>query len=172
MSSANAPAPEFAASPPRGPLRAAFRSPVVLYRLGLGRLLGHRFLLLTHLGRRSGQKRQTVLEVVRHNPATHEYVVVSGFGGTADWYRNLLVHPALEISSGGERFRPAQRFLADDEKDDVLAAYEQRHPRAMLALSRLMHYPYDGTSAGRRAMAHALPMVAFRPATEGSAPTA
>jgi hypothetical protein len=31
-----------------GALRLAFRLPIYLYRLGLGNLLGHRFMLLTH----------------------------------------------------------------------------------------------------------------------------
>jgi hypothetical protein len=44
-------------------LRLAFRLPIYLYRLDLGRLLGHRFLLLVHQGRRSGLLRETALEV-------------------------------------------------------------------------------------------------------------
>ncbi len=40
--------------PPRGLARIGFRIPIILYRLGLGGLLGTRFLLLTHTGRKSG----------------------------------------------------------------------------------------------------------------------
>lgn len=60
--------------PPRTRMqRALFRAPILLDRLGLGGLLGHRFLLLTHTGRTSGRPRQVVLEVVaatRHPAAT------------------------------------------------------------------------------------------------------
>ena len=49
------------ARPPRTRLRRAlFRAPIWLYRLGLGGLLGGRFLLLTHTGRTSGRPRQVV----------------------------------------------------------------------------------------------------------------
>jgi hypothetical protein len=65
-------------------LRLAFRLPIYLYRLNLGWLLGHRFLLLVHRGRRSGLRRETVLEVVRYNPATKESVVLSAWGERAD----------------------------------------------------------------------------------------
>jgi hypothetical protein len=65
---------------PTGALRLAFRLPVYLYRLGLGRLLGHRFLLLTHRGRRSGRVYQTALEVVRYEPSSREVVAASGWG--------------------------------------------------------------------------------------------
>jgi hypothetical protein len=50
---------------PTGWVRALLRLPILLYRLHLGWLLGHRFLLLTHVGRKSGLQRRTVLEVVR-----------------------------------------------------------------------------------------------------------
>ena len=52
-------------SKPSGTLRLVFRLPIYLYRLNLGWLLGHRGLLLTHQGRKSGLLRETVLEVIR-----------------------------------------------------------------------------------------------------------
>ncbi len=53
--------------PPRGLARLGWRAPIWFYRLGLGGLLGRRFVLLNHIGRKSGQPRQAVLEVVHHN---------------------------------------------------------------------------------------------------------
>jgi hypothetical protein len=57
-----------------------FRAPVCLYRCRLGWLLGKRCLLLTHTGRRTGLRRQTVLEVVDYRKEGPEVVVVNGFG--------------------------------------------------------------------------------------------
>jgi deazaflavin-dependent oxidoreductase (nitroreductase family) len=147
---------------PRGFARIAFRLPIQLYHLGLGWLLGHRFLLLTHRGRVSGHIRQTVLEVVRYDPARREYAVVAGFGAQTDWYRNLQAHPAIEVQSGRDRFHPTQRFLTPAEGADMFAWYEQHHPRALRGLMRIMRYPYDGSVESRLALATALPMVAFR----------
>jgi hypothetical protein len=45
-----------------------FRAPVYLYRWHMGWLFGHRCLLLAHTGRRSGLRRQNVLEVVEYRP--------------------------------------------------------------------------------------------------------
>jgi hypothetical protein len=45
---------------PHGLTRLAFRLPIWLYRLRLGWLLGDRLLLLTHIGRTSGQRRDRV----------------------------------------------------------------------------------------------------------------
>ena len=64
-----------------------------LYQLGLGGLLGRRFLCLTHRGRKSGQIRRTVLEVISYDPRTHELRVASAWEGKTDWYRNIQVEP-------------------------------------------------------------------------------
>jgi deazaflavin-dependent oxidoreductase (nitroreductase family) len=94
-------------SRPNAALRVAFRLPVYPYRYRLGWLFGHRLLLLVHRGRKSGYVYQTVLEVVRHDPARRESIVVSAWGGEkADWYRNLRAAPAVEIRIRRERYVP------------------------------------------------------------------
>ncbi len=72
--------------PPRGLARLAWRSGILIYRLGLGGLVGERLLLLQHTGRKSGKARLTVLEVVARDQPTGAYIVASGFGEKADWF--------------------------------------------------------------------------------------
>jgi deazaflavin-dependent oxidoreductase (nitroreductase family) len=103
-------------SKPTGVSRFAFRLPIYLYRLNLGWVLDHRFLLLVYRGRRSGLLHETVLEVLLHDPATRESVVLSAWGEKADWYRNVGETPALEVRTGDQRCVPEQRFLAPEEK--------------------------------------------------------
>ena len=73
----------LASKPPRGLLRFLLRLPIWLYQLHLGFLLGHRFLLLTHTGRRSGLLRRTVVEVVSYdrryqwNPERRAFVALA-----------------------------------------------------------------------------------------------
>ena len=71
-------------SRPAGILRLVFRLPTYLYRYRFGWLLGHRFLLLTHRGRKTGRVHQTVLEVIAYDSATRESIVLSGWGERAD----------------------------------------------------------------------------------------
>lgn len=68
-----------AKQPPKGLLRLMLRLPIWLYRLRLGRLLGNRFLLLTHVGRKTGLPHQTVVEVASHNGTKDRYVIASGW---------------------------------------------------------------------------------------------
>ena len=86
--------------PPSGVSRALFRAPIYLYRLGLGWLFGKRILLLNHIGRVSGKQRQVILEVVEHDPTNGTFVVASGWGPTAAWYRNILHRPQVSVQVG------------------------------------------------------------------------
>ena len=96
--------------------RLLFRLPTHLYDWHLGWLFDGRFLRLTHLGRRSGRGYQTVLEVVGSDRETEEITVMSGFGPSADWFRNLQAAPAVEVAIGRRRFRPQHRILEETRR--------------------------------------------------------
>ncbi len=150
------------------------RAPAGLYRIRAGWLLGSRFLLLTHVGRTTGRRYGTVLEVIGTDPAAGEVMVIAGLGRSAQWYRNLQAHPAVEVVVGRRRFRPVHRELGESEAAAVLAAYEGRNrwvrPVVHRMLSWLVGWRYDGSDAARRRLVRQLPVIAFRPAlTEASA---
>jgi deazaflavin-dependent oxidoreductase (nitroreductase family) len=150
-------------SKPKGILKWVFLLPHYLYRWHLGWLLGHRCLMITHLGRKTGRKRQTVLEAVNYDPRTRACLAVAGYGEQTDWYRNIQAHPALEVQIGRQRYIPQQRFLSPEELLALLQDYERRHPRGLALLLRALGYPYDGTAEGLRAVAQVLRGVEFRP---------
>jgi deazaflavin-dependent oxidoreductase (nitroreductase family) len=149
--------------PPRGLARLAFRLPIWLYRFGLGGLLGSRFLLLTHTGRKSGKKRQTVLEVVRYDKATTTFIVAVGFGPESDWYKNLHNNPKVTVQCGRHRWEMIANFLTPEQAGNEMLDYAQRHPQALGELARFMGYRLDGSQEDIRAMGQALSMVAFQP---------
>jgi deazaflavin-dependent oxidoreductase (nitroreductase family) len=154
-----------------GPVaRRLLRAPGTLYDWDLGWLLGHRFLRLTHVGRRSGRRYQTMLEVIGAGPAQGEICVIAGLGKSADWYQNIQAQPALLVAFGRRRFVPAHRVLDEPEAIAVLAGYERRNrvaaPVVRRVLSWLVGWNYDGSDNARRQLVHELPVVAFRPAPE------
>lgn len=125
--------------------RAVARAPISLYRAGLGFVFGHRLLMLEHTGRTSGQPRYVVLEVLRRLP-DDRYVVPSGRGTAADWYRNITREPRVHLSVGRRRRVPATaRRLDQDEARPLLQEYRARRPRLSRLLgpliSRLMGRP-------------------------------
>jgi deazaflavin-dependent oxidoreductase (nitroreductase family) len=160
-------------APRPGPItRRLLRAPARLYDWHLGWLLRGRFLRLTHVGRRSGRRHQTLLEVLGTGPAPGEVVVIAGWGGSDDWYRNVRADGATEVAIGRRRFRPAYRVLGEAEAVRTLAAYERRNrwlaPVVRRVLGWLVGWHYDGSPGARRRLVGQLPMIAFRPADEAT----
>lgn len=148
---------------PSGWSRIAFRLPIQVYRARLGGLLGSRFVLIHHIGRKSGTPRQVVVEVIARDEATRAVIVASGFGPKADWYQNVLAHPDIEIELGWARLDAHAEPLTPDEAADTMAAYARQHPRAATSLASFMGYDLDGSQDSYRAMGTTLPMLRLLP---------
>jgi len=140
--------------PPKGLKRLMFRTPIWLYNVGLGGLLGGRFLLLNHTGRKSGLPRQTVLEVVNFDPLTGTYFIASGFGKNSDWYQNILKNPDVMIQVGNKTIPVTARVLDPDESGEAMIDYARRNPRAAKELMRICGYKVDGSAEDYFIMGH------------------
>lgn len=148
-------------TPPTGLGRLLFRLPIALYRAKLGWLLGERILLIEHIGRSTGRIRRTVMEVVDHYTGEDTYVVASGFGTSAQWYRNLLAHPRAGIMVGRRRLTVDAVPLTPVEGGRVMAGYAARHPRTAARLCRFLGYPvHDGDYC---AVGERIPFLRLRP---------
>ena len=110
--------------------RRLMRAPIWIYKARAGALFGSRILMLEHVGRKSGAPRYVVLEVVGHS-SPDTYVVASGFGRKAQWFRNIQANPRVRVYAGSHAPRPATaRVLEQQEADRALAAYLSRHRKA------------------------------------------
>lgn len=145
---------------PTGLFKHVLHAPVWVFRARLGFLMGKRIVMLEHIGRRSGKLRQTPLEVVHRDGDT--YVICSGTGPNADWYRNIKSRPTEGLWVGSTRHNVEQRFLEDSEAATVFAGYEQGHPKAATKLMDVMGVSHDGTHDSRVAMVAKIPMVELR----------
>jgi deazaflavin-dependent oxidoreductase (nitroreductase family) len=157
--------------PPRGLARLGWRAPIWLYRLGLGGLLGGRLVLINHIGRKTGQLRQAVVEVVQHNKESGAYVVASGFGEKADWYQNLMVHHEVTIQVGRKRMLARAERLPLLQATEVMLDYNRRHPAALRTLSGILGYRTDGSEADMRFFAGVIPIVALIPQSGSRSPS-
>lgn len=139
--------------------------------MGLGRLLGRRFLSVTHRGRKSGKLYETVLEVAVFDPAIQESVVVSAYGTNADWYRNLQETPAIRVRTGRMDYVPEHRILTEEEAMTAAARFCRDHPWEAKLAPRVLPAIGAGApgSSDPVAMMASLPMVAFRPNKQSSA---
>jgi deazaflavin-dependent oxidoreductase (nitroreductase family) len=150
-------------STPSGVRRLLFRAPILLYRAGLGGLLGSRFVLIEHVGRRTGTVHNTVVEVVRRD--NDEVTVAAGFGPGSDWYRNLLIHPDATIQIGSRRLPVTAQPVPESARAAAMLDYARRHRHAAPRLARFMGFTIDGTDADFEAVGRALHMLRFTPRT-------
>lgn len=156
--------------PPRGFARLLMRLPIWLFRLHLGWLLQNRFLLLTHIGRKSGAVRHTVLEVIQYEKASSRYYVLAAWAKQADWARNIEKAPDVAISAGGHHFEAHAHRLSPEEGKHIILGYAQRHPIARRVLPGLLGYRTDGTEEDFAALASVGTVFAFSPLLEVQEP--
>lgn len=114
--------------------RLLHQAPVALWRLGLGRLVGRSWMLLTTTGRTSGEPRRTPLTAHRLRGRLFAW---NPYGERAHWYRNLLADPIVTIQSS-EGAWTAKAVRLDDEAEltelyEVLRRFDGRGLRRYLA---------------------------------------
>jgi deazaflavin-dependent oxidoreductase (nitroreductase family) len=142
--------------PPEAPnalVRWLFRAPVYFFRAGLGFLFAGRIILLEHVGRKSGLTRYSCVEVVDRDPSDDRLTIVSGYGEHAQWYRNLRVHPDIDILAGWGRHAVHAELLSPEEGADVMVDYGRRYPKMAPKLMKLCGAHIDGTEADYREVA-------------------
>jgi deazaflavin-dependent oxidoreductase (nitroreductase family) len=142
-----------------------FRLPLPLYRAGWGWLLGNTFLLLTHVGRRTGRPHATAAMVLGHDARTGELTICSVWGPNTDWVRNLRAGQALRVQVGRREFVPDHRFLNPDEAYTVAVDFQRRHPWRLRLLRRVLGLDDLRSEAAMRRFIRTRPFVALRPGT-------
>jgi len=149
--------------PPRGLKSIPWRMPILFYKLGLSWMLGSRFLLLTHTGRKTGKIRQNVLEIIHHSPENHSYFVVSGFGTRSHWYQNIKQTPRVTIQVGSNCLAADAQRVEPDEAENIILAYTQNNPQSIRWLAKLLNYDIVHTAEGYRAFGREIPLIRLTP---------
>ena len=142
--------------------------PLLLYRTGLGWLFGHRFMLLTHVGRRTGKVRRTVLAVLWFDPQTRETMAISAWSAS-EWYKNLLASPAIQVETKCTHYTPIHRSLSSEEIAALFEDYRRRHPIFTRIVCRIPGWQWDSSHEEWLELATTLRGVAFRPKEDEAA---
>ncbi|MCC6615468.1 MAG: nitroreductase family deazaflavin-dependent oxidoreductase [Anaerolineae bacterium] len=114
---------------PKGLGRELLRSPLLLYRMGLGRLLDpFHVMILTTRGRLSGQPRFTPIEYRRHGS---RYYVISVWGELPQWVRNLQKDPVVTLTQGSQTFK-ARAEIVHNDAEALLVLHLFRRPNPFI----------------------------------------
>ena len=111
-------------------LLAHNRQLISQFRADGGVSMGNRpLLLLTTLGRRSGQKRTSPMMYVRSDD-DRVLVIASNNGAPADplWYRNLIADPHVTVELPGQEFAATAEPLTGADYDREWARIKEKFP--------------------------------------------
>ena len=122
-------------------------------------------LLLTTTGRKSGLPRQTRLQYEKEGGVIY---VAAARGQQADWFRNILANPHVEVQFGGQTLRGLAEPIADQVRiADFLELRLKRHP-LMIRLMLLSHGLIRANRTHLERLAAQLALVAIRFPTDAA----
>lgn len=151
-----------------GPLlRVLFRLPLFFQRIGLGILIPRNVLILTTTGRRSRRLHKTPVEF---GPGLggQPYMVMSGWDGNTDWYRNARANPCVRVWVHGREWEARAVPVPDGEVAQLLKQLAQAQPAANRMWSRWAGIEMDGSDAGYLAAAPHFPSLYLVPVTKSA----
>jgi len=133
----------------------------LLYALGLGPFIGEIVLLLTTTGRKTGKRRITALQ---YEEIDGVYYLGSARGAKADWFRNILANPLVEVRVKNRHFTGRAEPVTDPTRMvNFLETRLQRHPRMIGMMMKMHHLPNCPTRAQLEQLAKQLTVVAIHP---------
>ncbi|MBX7159753.1 MAG: nitroreductase family deazaflavin-dependent oxidoreductase [Acidimicrobiia bacterium] len=131
-------------------------------------MLGNRFIIIEHEGRKSGRPYRTAVEVVAHDPTAGSWTVAAAWGERPDWFANLEHRDARAVVVAGHRYEsPGQQRLDPTTACDVLTAYVCAHPLAARVLFRVLRWPDPRRPGALRQVTSHLPMLTFTASRPG-----
>jgi deazaflavin-dependent oxidoreductase (nitroreductase family) len=148
-------------APPKGLKLKLFRAPRYFYHFKLGFLFGERFIHLKHWGRKSGQLKETVIEVIDQDKTNGVLYSASGFGTQSQWFKNISVNNAVFVTLRNTEFEASASVLSADEATEVLLRYVKVHPNSIKSVARLSGYEMDGSEKDIGAFSQIIKIVKF-----------
>jgi len=148
-------------APPKGLKLKLFRAPRYFYHFKLGFLFGERFIHLKHWGRKSGQLKETVIEVIDQDKTNGVLYSASGFGTQSQWFKNISVNNAVFVTLRNTEFEASASVLSADQATEVLLRYVKAHPNSIKSVARLSGYEMDGSEKDIGAFSQIIKIVKF-----------
>ena len=125
---------------PSGLLRFFFKVPLFMHKIGLGgweRFIGAQWMLLTTTGRKTGKRRETLVDVMDYDKATDTFFIEAAYGSHADWFKNIQANPLFEAQVGRRKFTAQAETLNEGDTGEMLVQFFRRKPaytRSVMAM--------------------------------------
>ncbi|MCB0101762.1 MAG: nitroreductase family deazaflavin-dependent oxidoreductase [Anaerolineales bacterium] len=132
---------------PNAFLKFFYKAPLIMHKIGLGgweKLIGAEWMLITTTGRKSGKRRETMVDVMDYDKTTDTYYIEAAYGIHADWYKNIQVNPVFEAQVGRRKFKARARILAEKDTGEVLVQFFRRKPAYTRSVMAMVGMKFEG----------------------------
>ena len=149
-------------------LKFFFKVPVWLHKMGFGgweRLVGAQWMLITTTGRKTGKRRDAMVDVMDYDKATDTYYIEAAYGARADWYKNMQSNPIFEAQVGRRKFKARAGALSTEGAGDMLVQFYRNKPaytRSVMAMAGMKFKDEDDL----RVIGKDLTLLAVKPEKE------
>jgi len=149
-------------------LKFFFKVPVWFHKMGFGgweRLIGAQWMLITTIGRKTGKRRNAMVDVMDHDKATDTYYIEAAYGAHADWYKNMQSNPIFEAQVGRRKFKARAGALSTEGAGDMLVQFYRNKPaytRSVMAMAGMKFKDEDDL----RVIGKNLTLLAVKPEKE------
>ncbi len=146
-------------------LKTFFKVPVWIHKMGFGgweRMIGAQWMLITTVGRKSGKRRQTMVDVMDYDKDSDTYYVEVAYGARADWYRNIQANPNFEAQVGRRKFHARATPLSNENAGELTVQFYRKKPaytRSVMAMVGMKFTSEDDL----RALSSKLTLLAVQP---------
>ncbi len=145
-----------------------FKVPVWMYKIGFGgfeKMIGAQWMLITHIGRKSGKRYDSMVDVMDYDKVTDTYYIEAAYGARADWYKNIQSSPVFEAKVGRRKFKARAGALTTEGASEMLAQFYRSKPaytRSVMAMAGIKFKDEDEL----RELGKNLTLLAVRPESE------
>ena len=142
-----------------------FKVPVWVHKMGFGgweRLVGAQWMLIAATGRKSGKRRETMVDVMHYDAATDTYYIEAAYGSRADWFRNIQANPHFEAQVGRRKFHASASPLTTGNAGEMIVQFFRRKPAYTRTVMAMVGMKFEGEDE-LRALGSKLTLIAVQP---------
>jgi deazaflavin-dependent oxidoreductase (nitroreductase family) len=148
-------------------LKFFLRFPIHLHKMGFGgweRLMGAQWMLITTVGRKSGKRRNAMVDVMDYDKATDTYYIEAAYGSRADWFRNIQSNPRFEAQVGRRKFHATATPLSNEKAGELMVHFYRAKPAYTRSVMAMVGMKFEGEEE-LRALGSKLTLLAVQPET-------
>ncbi len=153
---------------PSALLKFFFKAPLLMHKLGFGgweRLIGAQWMLITTIGRKTGKRRETMVDVMDYDKANDTFYIEAAYGARADWYKNIQSNPVFEAQVGRRKFKARAGALSTEGAGELLVQFYRQKPAYTRSVMAMAGMKFNGEDELRE-LGKNLTLLAVKPEKE------